>query len=228
MTEIKDLVSLGCRVLGIADHGDLIWGHLSARDPQGRGVWMKASGLGFDEVRSDDVILVSWNGELLDGGGTRHAEYHIHTEIMRARPDVGAVVHSHAVNAVALASLDVALRPISHEANLFVPPAVPRFTETGDLILSEALGASVASTLGDRNACFLVNHGIVTVGPDVPTAVVTAYLLERACRTQLIAMSAGELATWSAPPESIAKREHCYSEPLLQGAWDYLVRSLAG
>src|SRR3712207_4803961 len=120
MTEdLRRLVSLACRVLGAADQGDLIWGHVSARDPEGRGVWMKASGLGFEEVGPDDVLLVSWDGEVLTGAGRRHAEYPIHTEVVRARPDVGSVIHTHSPAAVALGSLGVPLRPISHEANLF-------------------------------------------------------------------------------------------------------------
>lgn len=223
---LPELVSLGCRVLGAADQGDLIWGHVSARDPEGRGVWMKASGLGFGEVDPDDVVLVSWEGEVLAGTGHRHAEYPIHTEVLRARPDVGAVVHSHAATAVALGALGVPLRPISHEANLFVPPDVPRFTATGDLVRTPELGRAVAEVLDTARACFLVNHGVVVTGADVRSAVVAACLLEHACRTQLLAMSAGGWATWSDPAESAAKREHCYSEPQLVGAWDFLVRSL--
>ncbi|MGH3344732.1 MAG: class II aldolase/adducin family protein [Carbonactinosporaceae bacterium] len=222
--EIKESVATGCRVLGHVDHGDLIWGHVSARDPGGRGVWMKPSGLGFEEVGPDDVILVSWDGEVLDGRRSRHAEYPIHTEVMRARPDVGAVVHSHARSAVVLGALGAPLRPVSHEANLFVPPDAPRFTETGDLILTAELGRKVAGTLGDRNACLLVNHGMVTAAQDVPAAVMAAYFLERACGTQLMGMAAGGWATWSGPEESRAKREHCYGEPLVRGAWEYLVR----
>jgi ribulose-5-phosphate 4-epimerase/fuculose-1-phosphate aldolase len=187
---------------------------------------MKASGLGFEEVEPDDVILVGWDGEVLAGERRRHAEYPIHTEAMRARPDVGTVVHTHSRPAVALGALGVPLRPISHEANLFVPPDLARFTETGDLILSAELGGRVAAALGDRNACLLTNHGVVTVGADVPTAVVTAVLLDRACATQLLAMSAGGWATWSPPAESLAKREHCYPPGLIRGAWDYLVRRL--
>ena len=117
--ELRDLVSLGCRVLGSAEQGDLIWGHVSARDPQGRGVWMKASGLGFEEVSPDDLLLVSWDGEVLSGDGRRHAEFPIHTEVMRARAEVGSVIHTHSPSAVALGALGVPLRPISHEANLF-------------------------------------------------------------------------------------------------------------
>jgi L-fuculose-phosphate aldolase len=172
------------------------------------------------------VLHVSWDGAVLAGDGTRHAEFPIHTEITRAREDVGAVVHTHSPAAVALGALGVPLRPISHEANLFVPPDVPRFTLTGDLILTADLGRALAAALGDARAVMLVNHGIAVVGPDVPTAVVAAYLLDRACRIQLTAMAAGGWPTWSTPQESQAKREHCYPEPLLTGAWDYLVRRL--
>jgi L-fuculose-phosphate aldolase len=129
---------------------------------------------------------------------------------------------------VALGALGVPLRPISHEANLFVPPDLARFTATADLILTAQLGEQVAEALGERNACMLVNHGIVVAAADVPTATVTAYLLDRACQMQLTAMAAGELASWSPPEESLAKREHCYSDAMLRGAWDYLVRRLDG
>ena len=222
--ELRELVALASQVLRLEDHGDLVWGHVSVRDPAGRGVWMKAAGWGFEEVEPDRVLLVGWEGEVLEGSGRRHAEYPIHTEIMRARPDVQCVVHTHAPAAVAFASLGQPLRPISHEGTFFVPPEVARFTKTGDLILTRELGQALAETLGGRNAALLVHHGIVTVGPDVPTAVVGAILLERACRKQLWAMAAGPLVTWSSDEEALRKREHCYPPELVRQAWDYLVR----
>jgi ribulose-5-phosphate 4-epimerase/fuculose-1-phosphate aldolase len=225
--ELRALVALGCRILGAEEQGDLVWGHVSARDPDGRGVWMKAATLGFDEIGPDNVLLVDRGGGVVAGGGRRHAEYPIHTEIVAARADVGAVVHTHAPAAVAFASLDVPLRPISHEGTLFVPPDVARFTKTGDLVLTADLGADVAAAIADRNALLLVNHGIVTVGPDVPTAVMTAVLLDRACRMQLSAMAAGELEHWSSDEEALSKRDHCYGPELLRQAWDYLGRRLA-
>jgi L-fuculose-phosphate aldolase len=223
--ELRDRVALGCRILALEDQGDFVWGHVSARDPDGRGVWMKAASWGFEEVGREQVILVSWDGEVLAGEGRRHAEYPIHTELMRARPDVGAVVHTHAPWAVAFASTEQPLRPVSHEATLFVPPEVARFTETGDLILTRELGASLAGVVGARNAAFMVHHGIVTCGVDVVTAVMTAVLLERACRTNVRALAAGGPKTWSSDEEALAKREHVYS---FQQAWDYLVRRLPG
>jgi L-ribulose-5-phosphate 4-epimerase len=223
---VREQVALACAVLGLEDHGDLVWGHASLRDPDGRGVWMKASTWGFEEITEQRVVLVGWDGQVLEGDGRRHAEYPIHTEIMRARPDVNSVVHTHAPHSVAFAATGQPLRPISHEATFFVPPEIARFTETGDLILTEELGRSVADSLGDRNAMLLVHHGIVTAGPDIPTAVLAAILLERACEKQLLAMSAAELATWSSDEEALAKREHCYPPPLIRHAWDYLVRRL--
>lgn len=220
---IRADVARASQVLALEDHGDLIYGHASIRDPDGRGVWIKASGWGFEEITPERVLLVGWDGELLDGEGRRHMEYPIHTEIMRARPDVRCVVHTHAPAAVAFASLEHPLRPISHEGTLFTPPDIARFTKTGDLIVTRELGEALAASLGARNAVLLVHHGIVTVGEDVQTGVMTAIFLERACRKQLLAMSAGELRTWSSDEEALAKRKHVYSATQ---AWEYLVRRL--
>lgn len=224
MDELRRDVALGCRILGAEDQGDLVWGHVSARDPDGRGVWMKAASLGFDEIEPENVILVGWEGDVLDGDGRRHAEYPIHTEVMRARADVGSVVHTHAHHAVAFGATEQPLRPVSHEGTLFVPPDVARFTKTGDLILTAELGRDVASALGGRNAVLLVNHGIVTAGADVPTAVLTAILLDRACGNHLLAESGGGIRRYSDDAEALAKRDHCYSRELLRQAWDYLAR----
>ena len=224
--ELREQVALGCRILGLEDQGDFVWGHVSVRDPDGRGVWMKASTWGFEEIDAAKVILVGWDGEVLAGDGRRHAEYPIHTEVMRARADVNAVVHTHAPYAVAFASTEQPLRPVSHEATLFVPPEVARFAKTGDLILTRELGADVAAALGDRNAAFMVHHGIVTCGADVVEAVMAAVLLERACRTNLRTIAGGGPKTWSPDEEALAKREHCYPPALLRQAWDYLVRRL--
>jgi ribulose-5-phosphate 4-epimerase/fuculose-1-phosphate aldolase len=189
---------------------------------------MKASRVGFAEMTAEQVILVSWAGDVLEGDRPRHIEYPIHTELMRARADVGCVVHTHAPWATAFASTEQPLRPISHEPTLFVPPEVARFTKTGDLITSPELGVDLASAVGDRNAAFMVNHGIVTCGPDVVTGVMTAVLLERACRTNMRALAAGGPKTWSSDEEALAKRTHCWPPALLEQAWDYLARRLDG
>jgi ribulose-5-phosphate 4-epimerase/fuculose-1-phosphate aldolase len=225
MTETaRDVVATASRVLAAQGHGDLIWGHASVRDE--RGAWIKSAEWGLDEVIPDRVHLVDGGGTVLEGEGLRHSEYPIHTEILAARPDVGAVVHTHPPHAVALAATGQPLLPVSHAANMFVPPAVPRFTATADLILTVELGKQVAAELGDADALFLVNHGIVTVGPDLQTATVRAIILERACQQQMLTHSFGGWPSWSDPDESAAKRQHIYHEWAVHAVWDYLVRQL--
>jgi L-fuculose-phosphate aldolase len=224
--DLREVVATASRIVAAAGLDDLIWGHVSARDPQGRGVWLKAATYGLDEITPERVHLVDAQGEVLEGGGQRHSEYPIHTELMLARADVGGVVHTHSPYSVALAATGQPLRPVSHAANYFAPPDVPRFTETTDLIRTRELGRALAATLGDRPAVFLVNHGIVTVGKDLQTATVAAVLLERAARQQLLTHGFGGWPGWSTPEESLSKRGNIYTEASVRGVWDYLARRL--
>ncbi|MGH9271727.1 MAG: class II aldolase/adducin family protein [Ilumatobacteraceae bacterium] len=221
----RHLVTTASRVLAAHGHGDLLWGHASSRDHAGRGVWIKAAGCGLEETSANRVHLIDRGGVVLEGSGDPHNEYPIHTEIMAARADVGGVVHTHPPHAVALAAAGQPLRPVSHAATLFVPPDVPFFDATGDLILTPDMGRAVAVALGDSSAVFLVNHGIVTVGPDLRSATVAAVLLERACEQQLRTVAAGGWPRWSDPAESTAKRAHIFSPQTVLATWDYLVRT---
>lgn len=214
------------RALAAAGQTDIIWGHVSVRDPEGRGVWMKAGSWGLEEITEDRVLLVSPKGEVLAGAGRVQFEYPIHTEIVAAREDVGCVVHSHAPAVIAFASLGVPLRAISHEGVLFTEPEVPRFTQTGGLIRTPELGAAVAKTLGSRNALILAQHGLVTVGKDAATAVMLAVLLDRACRLHLMAASAGGPTLYSDHDEVLFKREDVWSPVQVAGGYQYLVRQL--
>ncbi|MFF0492119.1 class II aldolase/adducin family protein [Nocardia sp. NPDC004068] len=227
MDSLRRSVVRASHALASAGLGDMVWGHASVRDPDGRGVWMKASGWGFEEVEADTVVLVSPAGAVLDGTGRRHLEYPIHTEIMARRDDVGAVVHTHAPALAAFASLDRDLLPISHDAVPFTHPQLPRFTETGALVATPELGRSLAHTLGDAHAVLIPNHGAVTAGPDIGTAVMYAVLLERACRTQLLAAAAGGPSIWSDEPETRFKRDQVWNPTQLDAGWQYLVRRSA-
>jgi len=211
-------------VLAAAGLSDMVWGHASVRDPDGNGVWMKAAGWGFEEITADRVALVTPDGEVAGGTGPRHLEYSIHTEIMAARTDVQSVVHTHAPALSAFASLNAELRPISHDAVVF-DARLPRFTVTGALIATRDLGQALAQKLGDAPAILMPNHGAVTVGPDPATAVMYAVLLERACRTQLMAMAAGGPVTWSDAAEAAFKSDQIWNPEQLNAGWQYLIRA---
>ena len=217
-------VATGNNALAAAGQSDLVWGHASLRDPQGRGAWMKATGWGFEEVAPDRVVLVAQDGAVLAGAGRRHIEYPIHLELMAGRPDVGSVVHTHAPAASAFASLGVPLRAISHDGVEFALPQVPRYTRTGGLIRTAELGMALAETVGDGPGCLIPQHGLVTVGPDLATAVMRAMLLDRACAQQLRAMSAGGPALWSDDEELGLKQTEVWSPEQFRAGYDYLVR----
>jgi L-fuculose-phosphate aldolase len=224
---LRELVALGCRILGANGHDDYVWGHVSARDPEGRGVWMKASTFGFDEITAEHVVLVSSEGDVLVGDHPRHLEWPIHTEVMRARPDVSSVVHSHPAHSIALGASGQPLLALSHAATMFVPPDVPRYTRTGELITSVEMGQEVAAAIAQEPACLLVNHGIVTAGADVREAVIRAVVLERAAHQQMLVRAFGEVERSSPDDEALHKRATVWSDAQVGAMWAYLERRLA-
>lgn len=223
-SEARSLIVQACQALAIGGQDDMVWGHPSVRDFNGQGVWMKGSGWGFEEIDAERVVLVSTEGQVLDGKNTRHIEYPIHTEIMNLRDDVGAVVHTHSDAANAFAALDVPMRSLSHAGSLFTFPDVPRFTLTGGLIKTRELGIALADALGSAPACLMPQHGLVAVGKDIPTAVMTAILLDKACRVQLAAMAAGAVSRYGDEEDTVAKRAEVWADGQIQAGWNYLVR----
>ena len=183
---------------------------------------------GFEEVTAERIILVGFDGEVLAGDFQRHIEWPIHTEVMRARPDAGSVVHSHPPHSIAIGASGQPVRPLSHAGTLFVPPDVPRYTRTAELIVTTEMGTEVAAALGDLDALLLVNHGIVTAGQDVRDAVIRAVLLEKAAHQQMLTHAMGGPQRWSSDEEALRKRETVWSERQRAALWDYLGRRLLG
>jgi L-fuculose-phosphate aldolase len=226
--EAQELTVQASRALATAGHQDMIWGHVAVRDPDGRGIWIKEPGWGLEEVDHNRLHLVSFDGEVVSGTGAPHKECHIHLEVLRARPELLCSVHTHARSAVAFAALDVPLLPVSHEGALFGGADVPRFRETGALVSTPALGKALAAILGDAPAALMPKHGLVAAGRSTPAGVMHAVLLERACRTQLAALSSGQIAIHSDPVEARAKRAECWPDSQLEAGWRYLLRRAGG
>jgi L-fuculose-phosphate aldolase len=223
---LKRTLADACRILAMAGQGDDVWGHVTARVPGTDTFWMKPAGLGLEEISPDHLLLIDLDGKVLRGRHPRHSEVFIHTEILRARPEVGAVVHTHPMHATVFSSLGIPLRPIMHEGTNFVPPDVPRFDETSDLIVSPELGRAVARVIGDRPAVFLVSHGIVTAGATVAEAAVNALLLDKAARAHLLVPD-GNPQFWTGDAEALVKRQRIYNTNGLASRWAYLLRVLA-
>lgn len=210
--------------LAAAGQEDLVWGHVALRDPEGRGVWIKAAGWSFSEVTAGRVLLVGWEGERIEGDGHPHIESHIHLAVMRARPDVQACVHTHPRAVNAFSSLGLPMRAISHDGVLFVDPQVPRFTSSGDLVADQDRGRELAECLGPAPACLMVRHGLLAVGEDEAAAVMHAVLLTSACAVMLQALSAGELRSWSDDAEVSTKKANAWPASQLRAGYAHLRR----
>jgi len=151
----------------------------------------QAQGRALRDVRKKDVIGIALDdpdGHLTPGA---HLETVMHLETYRARPDVGAVIHTHPVYSIALGATAGGLELLSHDGLLF-PDGVPVFDGTAGLITTPQDGQGVARALGDGRAVLRRNHGILASGPDISWAVLTALILERAARIQFIARTLGE------------------------------------
>jgi L-fuculose-phosphate aldolase len=212
------------RVLVDEGQGDYVWGHISARLPDGSGRFlMKPGCIGLEEMTPDNIIVCDIEGERVDGAWPRHNEVYIHSEVMRARPDINAVVHTHPEHAIAFSTLGKPLAAISNDGTMF-SAGVPIFDETTDLITDQTRGRAVARVLGSGNALILRNHGIVTAGRSIEEAVFLAVKLERACRIQMLAEAAGGPKLFVKEEDLPAKRGRTNRPDSQSNAFSYLVR----
>jgi len=221
--EIRHQLALACRILGVAGQGDNVLGHLSARIPGTDRFLMKRAAAGLEEITDEDLVLLDLDGNVLAGGPV-HREVPIHSRILRARPDVACVVHTHTVHAVAFAARGLELKRVSQDGSFFAP-GVEVFDEFTNLVLTDEEGDIVARHLGDRQALLLLAHGMIVTGADIPAATVSALMLDRACQIQLLAQPTPESEVREAPlDEALSvqaiRRDHQGS------AFDYLVRRL--
>ena len=212
---LREQVALACRIVAAEGYADLTLGHVSARERSGAPVFIKRKGIALDEVAAEDVV------EAADASADLHLETVLHTEVYRARPDVGAIVHGHPPYATALAATGAELELLTHDAVLFAD-GVGRFEDPG-LIVEQEQGAAVARALGTRRAVLLRNHGVIVVGKDVPWAVLAAVTLERGAKLQAIASALGELRPIS-PELATALLPVKYRDEFVDEYWNAWVR----
>jgi len=187
---MQKLIDAG-RILDANGQGDFTRGHVSIRVPGDPNTFiMKPHSFGFEEITMENIVFCNLDGEKVGGGGRRHSEVFIHSEIFKARPDVNSVIHTHPTYAVALSATGKPLKLISQPASNFVT-GVPYFTDSIRLIRDEELGKGVADALGQNKAVLMRNHGVAIAGRSVEESVYLAISLDEACHIQLLAEAAG-------------------------------------
>ncbi len=220
-------LAVACRTLALCGHEDKTLGHLSWRDPQGRGLWLKRALRGLAEIDGpDDFVLIDFDGRRLAGSAPMHSEWPIHTEIMRARPDVAIVGHTHPFYACLFAATEEPLRAIAHEGCYFNAD-VPRYRGTSYLIDTPALGRDIAAALGTHRAVLMNNHGLTFCGANLAEAGVLGITLEKACRQQLTLAASSYRMIEPDRDEIALKARGLTAGPVLDKFWDYYKRQLA-
>lgn len=192
---LRDSVLLALAVLGGEGLIDRAYGHVSVRVPGTEHCYINGhihdEPRTLDDLDPVDVIRIDLDGAVMEGDLEPPGEYPIHTEIYRAREDVGAVVHSHAYAPVCLSVAGHDVLPVGYRGSMF-SPRVPTFRDPSQIETS-AKGAEMTRVLGDERAVVLHGHGVVCVGGTVAEAVLTTLALEAVARLQLDALRVGEL-----------------------------------
>jgi len=117
---LREQVACACRILALEGYADLTLGHVSGRIPGTPTIYIKRKGIALGEAEPDDVIAFELDDADALDSPEMHLEAVLHTEVYRARPDVGAVVHGHPPHATALSATGASLELLTHDAVLFV------------------------------------------------------------------------------------------------------------
>ena len=182
-------------------------GNVSARDPESGLVVIKPSGVLYEKLRPEDHVVVTLEGDVVEGTLKPSSDTASHLYIYRHRPEIHGVVHTHSPYATAFAalgrSIPVCLTGMADEFGGPIPCA--GFA----LIGSEAIGKLVVEHIGTSPAVLLQQHGVFTIGATVEAAVKAAVMVEGVARTVWLAMQMGQPEEISA--EDVAKLHDRYT-----------------
>ena len=160
------------------------------------------SGVAYDMLRAEDILVTDMDIEPVDGDGIPSSESLLHAEIYGRRGDVGAVIHTHSPYATAAAVAGVDIPLIIDEMALVIGGTV-KVSEYA-FPSSEALAANVCAALGGRNAALMQNHGVVGVGADLDEALRVCELVEHAAKVLVYASTLGKVTPL---PADVVKAE---------------------
>ena len=184
----RQVVEVGLEALarGVV-HGTA--GNMSVRDSDSRLIAISPSGIPYPQTTPADVVIVDEQGNVVDGARKPSSETPLHTMVHRARPELGAIVHTHSHYSTVVSCIRPYLPPILTEVCLVVGDRVPvtRYGITG----TPDFGKSVLEVL-DRTtrAVILRNHGLICFGRDFAEALAFAEIVEEAAKVYVHALAA--------------------------------------
>jgi ribulose-5-phosphate 4-epimerase/fuculose-1-phosphate aldolase len=218
------------RLVALYGWDDLIFTHISARVPGPEHHFLlNPYGMMFDEVTASSLVKIDLAGNKVSDSPyfVNPAGFTIHSAIHAAREDALCVMHLHTDYGLAVAAQKDGLLPISQQAMLTLTSLA--YHDYEGLALNEDEKPRLVADLGDKGQMILRNHGLLTVGRTAAEAFLAMFLLERACKIQILAQAGGgELVRIPEPIVSLVESQ-VNALTMGQGAaltWPGLLRKL--
>ena len=196
----------------IIDHS----GHASVRRTP-ESFYINSGACARGALTDDDIVTVDLAGNLLEGTSRPPLEFHIHSEIYRARPDVHAVMHTHPRWSTYLTMAGISYRPVFGQGVLLGDVPV---LESPLSVNTKNTGERLAATLGAGRAVLLKSHGAVIVGADLYECFALTVYLEENAQRQYMALQVGTPYVFS-ESEQEACRTNLWSASLFRKAWEH-------
>jgi ribulose-5-phosphate 4-epimerase/fuculose-1-phosphate aldolase len=206
---------------------DLTYTHICARLPGKTGHFLlNPYGLLFEEVCASNLVEVGPDAEAFGEGRYNGAGYAIHATILRERPDVNFVLHSHTRAGVAVSAMKCGLLPLSQQANVVMESVAYHAYAVAEDDPAEC--ARMAASLGDKPLLILHNHGLLSCGRTAAEAFLYHYFLQMACEIQIaVTGTAQEFLSASAQSvQSLSAWGKPRRKPWGNTQWEALMRLL--
>ncbi len=188
----------------------VVWtsGNVSGRDPETGLVVIKPSGVLYENLTPDCMLVVDLNGKIVEGDLNPSSDTAAHLYIYRHRPDIRGIVHTHSTFATAFAAVN---RPIPALLTAICdefggPIPCGGYAQIG----GEEIGREVVEGIGASPAILLKNHGVFTIGATPEAAVKAAVMVEDVARTMYFALQMGDPDP--IPPEEVRRAHRRYLE----------------
>jgi L-ribulose-5-phosphate 4-epimerase len=172
--------------------GLVVWtgGNVSGRDPQSGLVVIKPSGVLYDELKPEDLVVVDLDGQVLEGSRGPSTDTASHLYVYRHRPDVFGVTHTHSNYATAFAAvgrpIPAYITGISDEFGREIPCG--EYARIG----GEAIGEEIVRSIGQSKAILMKQHGVFTIGASPEQALKAAVMVEDSAKTVWLALQIGQ------------------------------------
>jgi L-fuculose-phosphate aldolase len=218
-----ELLAACCRILGRENHESGLAGQVTARADKPGTFWTLQFGYGFEEATAKRMVLVDEDLKPLKGGRPNPG-VRFHIWIYNKRPDVRAIVHTHAPHASALAATGKPLKTIHMDSAMLYGAA--HLPEWPGVPIADDEGRIISGALGGAKSILLANHGLLAAGNSIEEATYLAVFFERAARMQLRAMAAGGFREVK-PELAQEARDFLLQPSIVRGTFAYWARRCA-